>query len=101
MYEILKDGTIITFDGEKKDSIEKEKLDDMKNNIHNYEHLVVHKNFIKELNKEKIEDCYNKYIIMANKIKTSKYITKNRGINFFRCPSIKQNALNYFYSFTT
>ena len=58
--------------------------------------LIVEKNYSMESKKMSLEDAYYSYIEMADELKK-----ESDGLfNFFKTPTIKDMALNHFYSLT-
>ena len=59
-------------------------------------YLIVEKNYSKEMKKLSIEDAYYTYLEMADDLKE-----KSKGLfNFYKTPTVKNMALNYFYELT-
>ena len=83
---------IETYDGNDYDVITREELDQCIKNPITSPYLIVYKNFTTKSKKLSIEEAYETYIEMADDFK------KNcPKFNFYKCGSIKQMALNFFY----
>lgn len=91
MFE-FDDGTIHTFDGNKNGTISIEYLRENLKNVISSKKLLVEKNYCARVKNLTLEQSYHAYIKMANEMKDK----TNGNINFFKCGTIKQTALNYF-----
>lgn len=82
------------FDGEMTTVMTKQEYDEVKNK---HEKLFVDKKFNAETSKmPNIEDVYYYYIELADELKK-----ESKGLfNMYKCPAIKNMALNYFYDLT-
>jgi hypothetical protein len=101
MYELV-DDSIVCFDGADHYMIERELYDEFKSNPISSKVILVNRYFCAATKRnipgssEKLmsmEEAFEYYIEMANELKAE---TKG-AINFFRCGSIKDMALHYFY----
>ena len=78
------------FDGD--NNFQVSNLEELKNK----ENLIVEKNYCSTSNKLSISDSYFSYIEMADELKN-----ESDGLfNFYRTPTVKDMALNHFYSLT-
>ena len=85
------------FDGEDITMITKQEYDDAKYKYLSNTKLIVDKNFTAESRKmENLEDAYHYYIELADELKKE----SNGLFNMYKCPTIKNMALNYFYDLT-
>jgi hypothetical protein len=85
------------FDGEDITMITKQEYDDAKYKYLSNTKLIVDKNFTAESRKmENLEDAYHYYIELADELKKE----SNGLFNMYKCPAIKNMALNYFYDLT-
>jgi hypothetical protein len=82
-----------TFDGETVVVLSKEEYEAKRNE---YTHLMVWKDFTPQSNKMEISDAYHYYHEMAEELKEA----SNGKFNMYRCPTLKNIALNYFYDLT-
>jgi len=82
-----------TFDGETVVVLSKEEYEAKRNE---YTHLMVWKDFTPQSNKMEISDAYHYYHEMAEELKE----VSNGKFNMYRCPTLKNIALNYFYDLT-
>jgi len=82
-----------TFDGETVVVLSKEEYEAKRNE---YAHLMVWKDFTPQSNKMEISDAYHYYHEMAEELKEA----SNGKFNMYRCPTLKNIALNYFYDLT-
>jgi hypothetical protein len=82
-----------TFDGETVVVLTKEEYEAKRNE---YTHLMVWKDFTPQSNKMEISDAYHYYHEMAEELKE----VSNGKFNMYRCPTLKNIALNYFYDLT-
>ena len=80
------------YDGEELITLSKVEFDECKST--DYKHkLIINKNYYINAKKLYIEEAYEQYIEMADDLKS-----KSKGIfNLYKCNSIKNLALNYFY----
>ena len=101
MYEI-EDETIVCFDGHEYSQMERDVYDQIKLKPITSKVILVNRYFCAKTKKNipgssekemSMEEAYGYYIEMANELKAE---TKG-GINLFRCGSIKDAALYYFY----
>lgn len=84
------------YDGEKEFVMCTEEYDESKNKYLSCPVLVVDKNVTKETNKMSLVDAYHYYIEMADELRD-----KSDGkFNLYKVPTIKNLALNHFYSLT-
>jgi hypothetical protein len=92
MYE-FKEGEINCFDGDEESSMSKEFYDDVYSNPITSDWILVKRDFIAETKKMDLVDSYHTYLKMADKMKEE----TDGYINFYRCGSVKDMALNLFY----
>ena len=85
------------FDGENTIVMSRQEYGDKYNNKKDYSHLIVRKEFTSDSRKlPNLEDAYYYYIEMADELKKE----SNGIFNMYKCPTIKNMALNYFYDLT-
>jgi len=82
-----------TFDGENIIVMTREEFQTKRDQ---YTHLMVWKDFTPQSNKMGIFDAYHYYIEMADELKEA----SDGKFNMYRCPTLKNIALNYFYDLT-
>jgi hypothetical protein len=87
-----------TFDGENTNVISRQEYDDMRFKKYlSCPFLIVDKDFTAESRKlPTIADSYHYYIELADELKKE----SNGLFNMYKCPTIKNMALNYFYDLT-
>lgn len=97
MTEII-DDVVYSYDGEEEGTLTREEYNDYNKNVLSSPFTITDKLYIntKETRKLSIEESYNNYIKMADELKARTY----GKINFYKCGSVKQNALNYFFELT-
>ena len=93
MYE-WKGENVNCFDGEKCFELSRKEYDEIKSKPLSSEFLLVNKNYNNKAKKLTLEESYFAYIEMANEIKKE----TNGYINFYKCASVKDVALNHFYN---
>ena len=85
------------FDGENNFVMSKQEYDDARFKYMNSPTLIVEKDFTVESRKmPTLEDAYHYYIELADELKKE----SNGVFNMYKCSSIKNMALNYFYDLT-
>ena len=85
-----------TYDGKQKSTITRQEYDESRLKIISNPFLIVEKDFTAATNKLSIIEAYNYYIEMADQLKK-----ESKGLlNMYKCPTIKNIALNYFYDLT-
>ena len=89
MYE-YEDGEIKCFDGEDEFYITKDNFDDIYSNPITSNYILARKNFINSVKQLNLNDSYHSYLEIADKVKEE----TNGYINFYKCASIKDVALN-------
>ena len=95
MIEFVGD-VIEAFDGEKNFVVSREEYTESFNKYLSSPIMYVKKNYSAKTKNLSIEDAYHSYIAMADELKT-----KSNGLfNFYKTPTIKNMALNYFYDLT-
>jgi hypothetical protein len=82
-----------TFDGETVSMMTRQEYEAKRDE---YTHLMVWKDFTPQSNKMEISDAYHYYLEMADELKEA----SNGKFNMYRCPTLKNIALNYFYDLT-
>ena len=82
-----------TFDGETVNVLTRQEYESLRDE---YTYLMVAKDFTPQSNKMSISDAYHYYIEMADELKEA----SNGKFNMYRCPALKNIALNYFYDLT-
>ena len=85
---------IVTYDGDEIGTISREEYDENRKNVITAPYILVKKDFCASFKNMCIEEAYEAYIKMANDMK-SKTFDK---INFLKCRSLKQMALNHFFT---
>ena len=82
-----------TFDGETVSMMTRQEYEAKRDE---YTHLLVWKDFSPQSNKMELSDAYHYYIEMADQLKEA----SNGRFNMYRCPTLKNIALNFFYDLT-
>jgi hypothetical protein len=95
MVELI-DGQYETFDGENNNVITREEYCEINFNFMQKEIMLIEKNYTAKNKKLCIEDSYHTFIEMADELKRE----SNGLFNFYKTPTIKNMALNYFYDLT-
>ena len=90
------DGVYNAFDGENDFVMSKQEYDDARYKYMSSPYQVVNKDFSGETKNLSIEDAHYYYIEMADQLKEA---SKGK-FNLYKCPTIKNMALNHFYDLT-
>jgi len=84
------------FNGEETFVMSNEDFQDVRYKYLSTPYLFVMKNFVSETKKMELHDAYHHYVEMADEMK----VASNGLFNFYKTPTVKNMALNYFYDLT-
>ena len=92
----FKDNVYNSFDGDITSVMSRQEYDESRSKIISNPFMIVEKDFTAETNKLCLEDSYHLYIEIADQLKK-----ESKGLfNMYKCPTVKNMALNYFYDLT-